>query len=128
MNTYLATLINAKKRALRHSACTTKPVTQRYALVRSLPGLGLGAALVQYGKKAAPLSKVVAAKAGHYATMRLGWAGAGEKHFYLGVALPAFLGDEFQQFWQNICFQNMDKFGSSWQQLEIMLTLKYKQL
>ena len=95
MKTYLATLINAKKRKIRHSACTTKPVTQRYALVRSLPGLGLGAAPAQYGKKAAPLSKVVAAKAGHYATMRLGWAGAGEKHFYLGVALPAFVGDEF---------------------------------
>ena len=85
MKTYLATLINAKKRAIRHSACTIKPVTQRYALVRSLPGLG--AAPAQYGKKAALLAKVVAAKAGHYATMRLGWAGAGEKHFYLGVAL-----------------------------------------
>ena len=111
MKTYLATLINAKKRKIRHSACTIKPVTQRYALVRSLPGLGLGAAPAQYGKKAAPLSKVVAAKAGHYATMRLGWAGAGEKHFYLGVALPAFVGDEFQQLKPKYMFS---KYGQVW--------------
>ena len=95
-----------------------QPVTQRYALARSVPGLGLGAAPAQYGKKGALLAKVVAAKAGHYATMRLGWAGAGEKHFYLGVALPAFVGDEFQQLKPTIfkiCVStSLDPLGNHW--------------
>ena len=63
MNTYLATLINAKRSKIRSSKCTTKPVTQRYVLVQSVRGPG--AAVRQ---KAAPLSNVVAAKqAGHFA-------------------------------------------------------------
>ena len=38
---YLATLINVRKGKIKHWKCTTKPVTQRYALlVRSVPGLG----------------------------------------------------------------------------------------
>ena len=96
MKTYLATLINAKKKSVKalgmyYQSCYTEVCAGSVA-----PRAGAGGCTSAVRQKGALLAKVVAAKAGHYATMRLGWAGAGEKHFYLGVALPAFVGDEFQ--------------------------------
>ena len=62
-----------QNRKIRHWKCTTKPVTQRYALVRSVPGLGL-----QYGKKRATLKRS-SRQGGHFALGQVHWCrGRGE--------------------------------------------------